>query len=39
MFTRDQINRFVEAPRFQALIIGVIVFNAIILGFETSKRP
>ena len=34
---RDKINTLIEAPRFQTLIIGVIVFNAIILGFETSK--
>lgn len=36
MFSRAQINSFVDAPRFQALVIGVIVFNAIVLGFETS---
>jgi voltage-gated sodium channel len=37
MTFRDKISAFIEAPRFQTLIIGVIVFNAIILGFETSK--
>ncbi len=34
---RDRLNTVIEAPRFQTLIIGVIVFNAIILGIETSK--
>ncbi len=34
---RDKITEVIESSRFQALIIGVIVFNAIILGFETSK--
>ena len=37
MMLRDKINALIEAPWFQNLIIGVIVFNAIILGFETSK--
>ena len=37
MTFRDKISAFIEAPRFQTLIIGGIVFNAIILGFETSK--
>ena len=37
MMSRARISAIIEAPRFQTLIIGVIVFNAIILGFETSK--
>ena len=35
--SREKISALVETSRFQNFIIGVIVFNAIILGFETSK--
>lgn len=34
---RDRIRHFVEQPKFQTFIIVLIVFNAIILGLETSK--
>ncbi|MGR3542482.1 MAG: ion transporter [Hasllibacter sp.] len=32
----ERLRRIVDSPRFQRFIIGVIVFNAIVLGFETS---
>jgi voltage-gated sodium channel len=35
--TRASLVAFVEHPRFQNFILGVIVFNAIVLGFETSQ--
>jgi voltage-gated sodium channel len=36
MSFRDRAKRLVENPRFDAVIIGVIVVNAITLGLETS---
>jgi len=36
MTSRDKIKTFIETSRFQNVIIGVIIFNAILLGFETS---
>ena len=33
---RQKIQAFIETPRFSNLIMGVIVFNAILLGMETS---
>ncbi|MCH2076693.1 MAG: ion transporter [Rhodobacteraceae bacterium] len=32
-----RIRDFIEAPRVSNLIMGVIIFNAILLGLETSK--
>ena len=37
MDLRSRIARLVEHPKFQHFIIAVIVFNAIILGLETSQ--
>lgn len=37
MTLREKIARFLDDSRFRNFIIGVIVFNAIILGLETSK--
>ncbi|MBZ8118374.1 ion transporter [Roseovarius sp. LXJ103] len=34
---RARIDEFLERPRVRQVIIGVIIFNAIILGMETSK--
>jgi len=34
---RNRINAFVDSPAFQSAIFGVIIFNAVILGLETSK--
>ena len=31
------LKSFVEAPRFSSFIMGVIIFNAILLGLETSR--
>lgn len=36
MALRERAVRLVEAPAFQRTIVGVIVFNAITLGLETS---
>lgn len=36
MTPRDKIKSFIEHARFQNAIMGVIIFNAILLGFETS---
>jgi voltage-gated sodium channel len=38
MIDRTRLADFVERPRFQNFILAVIVFNAIILGLETSQR-
>lgn len=37
MSERSRINAFVDSTRFQNAIFAVIVFNAIILGLETSQ--
>ncbi|MBU2981105.1 ion transporter [Lentibacter algarum] len=37
MITRQAIADFIENPKTSAVITAVIVFNAIILGLETSK--
>ncbi len=37
MCLRDKIGAFIERPSFRNTILGVILFNAIILGMETSK--
>ncbi len=37
MTLRENITALIEQPRFQNAIIGVIIFNAILLGFETSQ--
>ncbi len=37
MSLRDKIGAFIERPSFRNTILGVILFNAIILGMETSK--
>jgi len=34
---RERVRAFIETDRFQKFIVGVIVANAILLGFETSK--
>ena len=34
---RARVGRFVDRPLFQNIILGVILFNAIILGLETSE--
>lgn len=34
---RARIGRFVDRPMVQNFILGVILFNAVILGLETSK--
>ncbi len=34
---RARIDEFLERSRVRQVIIGVIIFNAIILGMETSK--
>jgi voltage-gated sodium channel len=36
MIDRDRLAAFLESTRFQNAILAVIVFNAIILGLETS---
>jgi voltage-gated sodium channel len=38
MIDRTRLADFVERPRFQNFILAVIVFNAVILGLETSQR-
>ncbi|MDO5646847.1 ion transporter [Paracoccus sp. (in: a-proteobacteria)] len=38
MGLRDRIDAAVHSPRAQAIITGVILFNAVILGLETSPR-
>ena len=35
--TNDRLIAFLESSRIRNLILGVIIFNAIILGLETSK--
>ncbi|MCW1951892.1 MAG: ion transporter [Octadecabacter sp.] len=37
MTLREKTAAFIDTPRFRNFIIGVIVFNAVILGLETSK--
>ncbi|MDA5556852.1 ion transporter [Shimia sp. MMG029] len=37
MSLRDTIGAFIERPAFRNAILGVILFNAVILGLETSK--
>lgn len=37
MISRTAVRSFVENPRFQHLVIGVIVVNAITLGLQTSR--
>jgi len=37
MSLRDKIGAFIDRPAFSNAILGVILFNAIILGMETSK--
>lgn len=37
MTPRDKIIAFIELPRFQNFIVAVIIFNAVLLGFETSQ--
>lgn len=34
---RNSIQKLLEMPRTQNLILGIIIFNAILLGLETSK--
>ena len=34
---RARLGQWIESPRVQNLIIGVIIFNALILGLETSR--
>ncbi|WP_072792682.1 ion transporter [Cognatishimia maritima] len=36
MVERNRINDFVESPAFRNAIFGIIIFNAILLGLETS---
>ncbi len=36
MTLRDKTTQFVQSPLFQRVIIGVIIFNAVLLGLETS---
>jgi len=36
MTSRDKISAIIENARFQNIIMGVIIFNAILLGLETS---
>jgi voltage-gated sodium channel len=38
MIDRARLAAFLETPRFQRFILGVIVFNAVVLGLETSQR-
>ncbi|MBO6898946.1 MAG: ion transporter [Shimia sp.] len=37
MSLRDKTGAFIDRPAFRNAILGVILFNAIILGMETSK--
>ncbi|TCK99971.1 voltage-gated sodium channel [Shimia isoporae] len=37
MSLRDKLGAFIDRPAFRNAILGVILFNAIILGLETSK--
>lgn len=37
MSLRDNIGVFIDRPAFRNAILGVILFNAVILGMETSK--
>lgn len=37
MSLRDKIGAFIDRPAFRNAILGVILFNAVILGLETSK--
>ena len=36
MTSRDKIRAIIETARFRNIIMGVIIFNAILLGLETS---
>ena len=36
MTLREKTAHFIEDSRFQRFIIGVIIFNAVLLGLETS---
>ncbi len=36
--SRAKLKHFLELPRFERLILAIIVLNAIILGLETSPR-
>jgi len=36
--SRAKLKYYLELPRFEALVLALIVFNAIILGLETSPR-
>ena len=36
MTSRDKIRAIIETARFRNMIMGVIIFNAILLGLETS---
>ncbi|MDD9875837.1 MAG: ion transporter [Magnetovibrio sp.] len=38
MSVRERVGAFVEAPRIQNLITGLIVLNAVTLGLETDAR-
>lgn len=35
---RIRLARWVESPRVSALVVGVILLNAVVLGLETSKE-
>ncbi|MEM6465229.1 MAG: ion transporter [Pseudomonadota bacterium] len=37
MFSRERAAKWIESPKVQTAILGLIVFNAILLGLETSK--
>ncbi len=37
MSLRDKIGAFIDCPAFRNAILGVILFNAVILGLETSE--
>ncbi len=36
--TREKIKQFCESSGFQNFIIGLIIFNSITIGFETSEK-
>ncbi len=38
MTTRDKLKTFLEAPLFNFVILGVILFNAALMGLETSAE-
>ncbi len=38
MTLREKTARFLERPSVQNAIVAVILFNAVVLGFETSER-